>query len=177
MNHFNVIKELGSGGNGTVYLVDVDGEKLIYKIEKLDVWDEKKPLTSEYLRQVKFDELAQKHPDKLMTLKGHGIIKNCSYVHPWPASEIKNKERARRFLRKNGQSDCYYLLYQPYLDGSSKDVYDKMLQNKTMYIDFVKQMLNIISIISAAGYYQNDFSPYNIMYKKKGKSIQWYLID
>ena len=177
MNKFSIIRELGSGANGTVYLVNVDGEKLVYKIEKLDVYDDKKPLTSEYLRQVNFDKVAQKHPDKLMVLKGHGIIKNCSYKHPWDITKIKNDDRRRRFVRKNKQTDCYYLLYSPYLDGTYMDIKDKILGNISNYKNFVKQMLNIILIMSKEGYYQNDFNFSNIMYKNKGKSFQWYLID
>ena len=49
---------------------------LLKKIEKLDVHDKDKIYTSEYLRQVKFDDdIAQYYPDKFTVLKGHGIIK------------------------------------------------------------------------------------------------------
>ena len=39
MQSIKIGKELGSGGNGTAYLATVDGEKLVYKIVRLDVYD------------------------------------------------------------------------------------------------------------------------------------------
>ena len=48
MQNLNIIKELGHGGNGTAYLANIGKEKLVYKIERLDVYTS--PLTSEYLR-------------------------------------------------------------------------------------------------------------------------------
>lgn len=34
-----IITELASGGNGTTYLATWKGERLIYKLEKMDVYD------------------------------------------------------------------------------------------------------------------------------------------
>jgi hypothetical protein len=186
MQNIKIIKELGSGGNGTAYLVNIDGKKLIYKIEKLDVHDKDKIYTSEYLRQVKFDDdIAQYHPDKFMILKGHGVIKDCKYVHP--ATEKFKKltkkdsqrflKRRNRFLRKNKQNECYYLIYSPFLDGSFQSIRDKIINNKKLYFDYLYQMINIINILHTNGYSQNDYNTDNIMYKKKGKKYQWYLID
>jgi predicted Ser/Thr protein kinase len=66
------IKELGSGGNGTAYLVDYNGTNMVYKLEKMDVYDENTPLQSEYYRQIDFnDNIAKYHPDKFLILKAH----------------------------------------------------------------------------------------------------------
>lgn len=180
MQNIKTIKELGSGGNGSAYLIEIDGQKLVYKIERHDVYDYKKPLTSEYLRQVRFnDDVAQHHPEHFMILHGHGIIKNCKYVHPnfEKMSQHRNENRKRRFLRKNNQNECYYLIYSPYLEGTLNDVKEIIFTNQTHYINYLYQMINIINIMYINGYSSNDFNFDNIMYKKLGKEYQWYLID
>ena len=99
---FKIIKELGSGGNGTAYLIKVGKEKLIYKLERMDKYDKTKPLTSEYYRQIKFnEEIAIHHPDKFMVLRSHGVIYDCKYEHPKHKEFVKNmgKNRKRRYLR------------------------------------------------------------------------------
>ena len=123
------IKELGSGGNGTAYLVKKGKEKLVYKLERMDVFDEDKPLQSEYYRQVDFNKnIAIHHPDKFMILKSHGIIIDCEYVHPQHEEKIKQYRgrRKKRYIRKNSQPNCCFLLYTPYLDGDFAKVRNKI---------------------------------------------------
>lgn len=180
MQTIKILKELGSGGNGTAYLANVDDKLLVYKIEKHDVHDKKKPLTSEYLRQVKFDlDIAQHHPEHFMILKGHGIIKNPTYVHPKTEffASIENEDRKRRFLRKNTQDECFYLIYSPVLEGTFNDVEEEILSNKDLFLDFLHQIITSINIMHKNGYSQNDFNGSNIMFKKIKDKYQWYLID
>src|SRR5436190_23287531 len=114
MTDIKFIKELGSGANGTVYLVERNGLQFIYKLERMDEYDITKPLESEYYRQIKFNEdVAIHHPDKFMVLVDHGIINNCTYQHPnydKILSEFKGIS-LKIFLRKNSQPNCYWLLY------------------------------------------------------------------
>lgn len=182
-SNFIIGKELASGGNGTVYLATIGKEKFAYKIERMDVYDPKKPLQSEYYRQLEFDkDVCRKHPNKFLTIKNHGIIKDCKYVHPKTEEFLERMQgdRLRRFLRKNGQPNCYYLLYSPFLDGDFKSVHLEIYGSSKLFLDFMYQMVDTINIIRKAGYSQNDYNPGNIMYKTTGKKrqpYQWYLID
>jgi len=174
------IKELGSGGNGTAYLVKRGNEKLVYKLERMDVFDEDKPLQSEYYRQVDFNKnIAVHHPDKFLVLKSQGIIIDCEYVHPKHEEFMKHfgKERKRRYVRKNSQPNCYFLLYSPYLDGSFVHVRNRIHKSPKLFLDFMYQIISSINIMRKKGYSQNDYGPNNIMYKKIGNKYQWYLID
>jgi hypothetical protein len=177
--NMKVVKELASGGNGTAYLVIKNGKQLVLKVEKQDVHDKDKPLTSEYLRQVDFNELAKKHPDKFMVLSGHGIIKKCSYIHPLTSRFINHKDenRRRRFKRKNSSTECYWLLYEPFLDGVFESVKEEVMNNDKLWYSFIDQMLDIISILKKNGYSQNDWLYSNIMFKKEKNQYRWYLID
>lgn len=146
----------------------------------MDQYDKDKPLTSEYYRQIKFNEdIAIHHPDKFMVLKSHGIIIDCEYKHP-KDEEFKKKmkgDRLRRYLRKNSQPNCYFLLYHPYLDGSYRDARDELNKNPRLILDFMYQIIDSINIMRKKGYSQNDYGPDNLMYKKKNNKYQWYIID
>lgn len=177
---FKTIKLLGSGGNGSVYLVEYKDEYLIYKIEKMDVYNEHKPLTSEYYRQIKFNkDIAIKYPDKFMILRAHGIIYNCDYKHPDHEMFMRemNEKRKKRYIRKNSQSNCYFLLYSPYLENSYMNVRKKIVKNPKLFLDFMYQIITSINIIRKAGYSQNDCNPNNLMFKMIDGHYQWYIID
>jgi len=108
------IKDLQCGWNGNTYLVEYINRQLVFKLEKMDVYDKSLPLTSEYFRQIDFDkQIAKKYPNKFMTLIKYDIIDNCDFIHP-KTEEVLEKadiKRKERFIRKNSQPNCYYLLY------------------------------------------------------------------
>jgi adenylate kinase family enzyme len=180
-NNLKFEKEIGSGANGTTYLVsNKNNEELILKIERTDVYNESEQLSSEYYRQVEFDEnIAKKYPNNFMILEKHGIIDNCDYIHPRIEEFKKDMEpdRIKRFDRKNSQPTCYYLLYSPYLDGELKTVRTKIMEDKNLFVDFLYQIIYSINILKKSGYSQNDLNERNIMYKKSGNSYKWYIID
>jgi len=174
------IKELGSGANGTVYLVEKDGMQLVYKLERMDEYDIDKPLQSEYYRQIKFNEdVAIHHPDKFMILKDHGIIENCTYRHP-NYDKIMNEFKGislKIFLRKNSQPSCCWSLYSPYLEGSYGSVRTFIYEDPKLFLDFIYQIMVSINIMRKKGYAHGDFNVDNIMFKKNNNTYQWYCID
>ena len=177
---FKIIRELGSGGNGTVYLIDHKKEKLVYKLERMDKFNKKKPLTSEYYRQIKFNEdIAIDYPDKFMILRSHGIIYNCDYKHPEHDEFMKymDDERKKRYLRKSSQPNCYYLIYSPYLKGSFNEVKDEIHKSKKLLKHFMYSIIDSINIMRKKGYQQNDPNGDNIMYSGNINNPQWYIID
>ena len=95
-------------------------------------------------------------------------------------------DRKKRFIRKNSQLDCYFLLYSPILDGSYKNVRKIVENDKLLFMIFINQIITGINIMKYKGYYQNDFSSENIMYKLNDTTDtidatntmhQWYIID
>jgi len=176
------IKNLDSGWNGDSYIVKNNkDEQLILKLERMDEYDEKQKFTSEYYRQIDFDNLvAKNNTDKFMVLEGHGIIENCVFSHS-KTNEIINKAseiRKARFIRKNNQPNCYYLLYKPVLDGTFKSVKDEIKNNEELLLDFMIQIIESINIYRKLGFIHTDVNPTNIMFKKnKDTKYQWYWID
>ena len=82
-----------------------------------------------------------------------------------------------RFNRKNSQPNCFFLLYYPVLDGSLTSIWEKIFKNKNLFLDFIIQTITSIDILRKKNYSQNDLNPNNLMFKKKGKKYQWYIID
>lgn len=181
-NNLELIEELGSGWNGTIFKVkNIDTqEEYILKIEKLDQYDLDNKLSSEYFRQVDFDEkISSLYSDKFMVLVNHGIIENCDYIHPKTdeVMEKANKVRKERFIRKNSQTSCYYLLYRPILDGTFRRVKDLIRNDEKLLNDFLIQIVESINLYRKKGFSHTDFGLDNIMYIKTGTKYKWYIID
>jgi len=181
------IKDLESGWNGDTHIVKNNkDEMLILKLERLDstpsnIYDRDKPnFESEYDRQIDFDNLvAKNHPDKFMVLEKHGIIKDCVFTHSKTDDVMMRakEKRKNRFIRKNNQPDCYYLLYKPVLDGTFKSVGKEIRTDERLLLDFMTQIIGSMNIYRKLGFIHTDVSISNIMFKKINGEYQWYWID
>ncbi len=88
-----------------------------------------------------------------------------------------NEKRRDRFIRKNSQPDCYYLLYKPVLDGTFRSIRDKIKNNEELLLDFLIQIIKSINIYRKLGFIHTDVNISNIMFKKNNTGYQWYWID
>ena len=181
------VKDLESGWNGDTHIVKNNkDEMLILKLERLDstpsnIYDHDKPnFESEYDRQIDFDNLvAKNHPDKFMVLEKHGIIKDCVFTHSKTDDVMMRakEKRKNRFIRKNNQPDCYYLLYKPVLDGTFKSVGKEIRTDERLLLDFMTQIISSMNIYRKLGFIHTDVGISNIMFKKINGEYQWYWID
>lgn len=171
--NINTKKLLGMGVMGTVYLSNVNGQQCITKIEKYEEVDHL--LLSGYYRQLEFDKIAQKYPNKFLTLVQHGIIKNCDHKQKLPDDANFPRDIMKHLKNKNKLKDCYVLSYVPVLEGTLNDVL--MSLTKKEWIDCYIQLLEAINIMKENGYYHRDLHGGNIMYKKDRKKYKWYIID
>lgn len=166
-----IIKKLGQGAEGTVYLAKVKNKKYIYKIEKLNF-----EAKIAYDRQIEFnDTIAKKYPNKFMTLKSHGIIEDCDHIQPIP--EWANAANKKFWEQKNEEKSCSYLMYSPILTGTLDSIHSKLLKNKKLYLDAYKQLVESVNIMRKNGYEHRDLHSKNIMYKKNKSKYEWYIID
>jgi len=172
---------LDSGWNGDSYIVKNNKDRpLILKLERMDKYDKNNKFESEYHRQVDFDEhVAKKYPDKFMVLENHGIIENCVFSHSKTNDVITKADdkRKARFIRKNAQPNCYYLLYKPVLDGTFKSIKDQIKNDEILLSDFLIQMIKSMNVYRKLGFIHTDVNISNIMFKRFGKKYQWYWID
>jgi hypothetical protein len=179
------VKDLDSGLNGDTFMVkNHKDEFLILKLERIDATPSNSKdipdYESEYYRQIDFDNLVAKHhPDKFMVLENHGIIENCIFTHSRTEDAMTkvDEKRKARFIRKNNQPHCYYLLYKPVLDGTFNSIEDEVRNNGKLLLDFLIQIIGSINIYRKLGFIHTDPHSNNIMFKKNNGKYQWYLID
>jgi serine/threonine protein kinase len=163
--NIELIKKLGQGVQGTVYLVESDKKKYIYKLEKMQ--------NSEmYERQVDFDsKIAQNFPDYFLTLKSYGIINFCNHKQPIP-KWIIGKFR-KKLEKKNCASKCFYLIYSPVLKRTLDSMFARVMNSSKLYLTMVYDILYALNILKINGFSHNDIHKGNIMYGKG----RFYLID
>ena len=179
------VKDLDSGLNGDTFMVkNHKDEFLILKLERIDATPSNSKdipdYESEYYRQIDFDNLVAKHhPDKFMVLENHGIIKDCIFTHSKTEDAMTkvDEKRKARFIRKNNQPHCYYLLYKPVLDGTFRIVREEIRNDKELLLDFMIQIISSINIYRKLGFIHSDVGVDNIMFKKIDSKYQWYWID
>lgn len=155
-----IIKKLGSGVMGTVFLIESGGYKYIYKIEKYK--PDKKPLQHAYERQIDFDQnVAKFHPDKFLTLKSWGILSDCKHKQPIP-DWIRGKFR-KELGEKNKLPTCYFLIYAPVLKYTFADLQDKIYSTPRLWYRAFYQLIDQVNIMHIAGYRHCDIHHKNIM--------------
>lgn len=175
-----IIKQIGQGLVGTVYLINYGSTsntkgqpqkkdtKAIYKIEKIIDLDN-------YNRQIDFDEtVAKKYPGAFLNLEQYGIINNCTHIQEIP-NDITDKKLKNKLIKKNESTRCCFLIYTPVLDGTLENI--KTSLTKKQRNDMVYQIVYKINIMQKLGYMHRDIHSKNIMYKKLGNTITWYIID
>ena len=172
--NIQLIKKIGSGVMGEVYLINFNKKKCVLKIEKAD------PIidisNNAYSRQIKFDNFVKKSKYKkhLLTLKSYGWFEDCKLKLPVPEWATGDK---KNFLQnRNKLNTCYFLIYEPvleyplYVATEKAKTYSKICKiiNKC-----VQQLLPVIINLHENGFTHNDIHQGNIMYGNN----RWYLID
>jgi serine/threonine protein kinase len=163
--NIKIIKTLGSGVMGTVYLAESGKTRYIYKIEKMDDVDI-------YNRQVDFNEMVgNQYPNSFLILKSHGVIDECDHKQPipkWATGAFR-----KHLVNKNKHTKCFYLLYTPVLDCTFRDIINKVFKNNRLYLKMAYDIMSAINLMHKAGYTHNDIHGGNVMYNGK----RFYLID
>jgi hypothetical protein len=177
MKNYKIIKELGTGMHGTVYLVKDKKTKQKYamKVEQVFEKDLEENLKSPIWREIDFAEnMSSKYPQQFMKIYKYEN-KKCNYVH-------QLSEEKWNSLKKNLEQEKYYkeLFASPYCSIKLTSIIDIMLHNiiykmddKKVILDLFIQVVNIAYLINKEGYYHRDLHPKNIgVIKTKDKYIK-----
>ena len=193
MESIEVLKKLGNGVLGTVYLIKINGKKYIAKIEKIIEKEIKYNTSYTLWRELEFSKFTAKYPDYFMTLKSWTIANNCQHKQPIPS--FGNSKFKKQLEEKNDSTKCSILIYDPVLDDTLKNFYEKLhrvptVKNYKIFYSMFCQMLNIFDLLIKNKYLHRDAHPGNIMYKKTTDKFiklgninvptfgyKWFLID
>ena len=139
-----IIKELGSGIIGTVYLVSKNGKPFALKIEHLleeDLYDPHSPFWNE-ARFVK--EVAKKHPMQFMQWLDFDLIEPCTHQQVYPVDlEVFPPNKQKYLLKLASSPLCVKKLYS-FVDQTLNQI---QLISQEEYKSMVIQLLYIYHLM------------------------------
>lgn len=164
MKNLSIIKKLGYGTFGTVYLAKYNNIDCIYKIEKQTSTNGPN-YNIGYWREIEFSTFTSKYPNFYMQLIGYNMIENCRHIQPEP-NYVPNPKLKKILDVKKESTICSELLYTPVLENTIQHFFEKYIDlpilNKYM-LSMIAQILYSLYLMHDAGYYHNDIRTNNIM--------------
>lgn len=154
-----IIKELGHGIMGTVYLVSYKGKNYALKIEHIleeDIADKSSPIWNE----IRFaEDVANSNPQHFMTLNNYDFIDKCELKQEYAADLSHFPDLKQKFLKKLAASPfCVRKIYS--LVDTTLDKVE--MKSKEEYYSMMIQMLYIVYLMEKKGYVHADLHHGNI---------------
>jgi serine/threonine protein kinase len=170
INKFKIIKELGHGMIGTVYLAKYKKKKYALKIEHILEEDIKESSSSSVWREIFFsNKFANKYPEQFIKLYKYDIIDNCTHEQTYNINvNLLNKSISKRIRNIAKSNYCIRKVYS-LIDGNLKDILDK-LTTKQLY-SIILQYSYIILLLHNNGYAHCDIHSGNVAYVKTNKKF------
>ncbi len=176
-----LLGKISHGANGTVYACKFNGT---YGISKIEKYSGSTSTKENHMRQIIFNEFAEKHPDRFLTLLFSGVVNKCIFKQPTPEN-IKSWSVALRnaWLENQKQKKCSLLIYAPILNCTLNDFLNltnpiilssfnkklspEYIKLRTLKLNIFKFVKKSIDLMNNAGFYHRDLHPRNIMYRDK----------
>ncbi len=173
IDDYKIIKKLGYGMKGTVYLVSDKNQpdnKYAMKIEHILESDIKKDNKSSVWKEIYFSEkFGNKYPDQFISLLNYDIIDNCKHIQKYPLKlDIFNKKKQDEFKELAASNYCMRKIYT-LIDGVLKDII-KTLSHQQIY-SMIVQVVNILDLVHLNKYTYWDLNDTNIAYIKTDKEF------
>jgi hypothetical protein len=171
INKFKIIKELGHGMIGTVFLAKYKNKKYALKIEHILEEDRKQSSSSQIWREIFFStKFANKYPDQFIKLYSYDIIDNCTHLQEYPMNVemIENKILRDRIYNISKSNLCIRKVYSLIDDVFYNILYS--LSKEQLY-SFILQFSYIILLLQKNGYVHSDLHGGNIGYIKTKKKF------
>ena len=162
---YKVIKELGMGMMGTVYLAEDDqNNKYAMKTEKILKKHSIKSLKYDIWRDIEFSNtMSKKYPEHFMKVYDNWIDKKCKHVQDWDKIGLKldafDKMEQKYYKSLFDSSYCSVKVYS-LVDCTLKDIIDKISDEQ--YYDIFIQCLYIMHLCETNGYLHRDWKMDNI---------------
>jgi serine/threonine protein kinase len=163
LSKIKVIKKLGAGMLGTVYLINYENKIYAMKVQKIFEEEKTKNIKYPIWRELLFYKDVNKMPTEsqkfFCKLYGYKIIENCNHTQIRP----KILPYQMNFLEKINKSNICIILIIDY--KGSTTLYDFLQKNipKKQIYSILLQVCKIILILSSIKYLHIDLHPGNIM--------------
>lgn len=147
INDYKILKELGHGMFGSVYLAEKGGKKYALKIEKIS--DDKVDLRKSLWREIDFyEKFSRFFPNYFSQLIEYGILDRCKFK-----PKIINKISLQNLESKYCSIKIYSLIDK---------TLDKLKLRQNEYYSILIQLLYAIYLMNKAGYVHGDLHKGNI---------------
>jgi serine/threonine protein kinase len=175
-----VIKKLGAGMWGTVYLIDYENKKYAMKVQKIleeeKTQNPKFPIWRELLFFNDVNKMPRDAQKFFCRLHGYKIQECGKYKHIRPKNVPENSIFVKKFKEMNTSNICVVLVMD-YLGSIS--LYDYLQTSppaKKIYT-ILLQICKINKIMSDMKYSHNDLHPSNLMVTQTKSGLQLVAID
>jgi serine/threonine protein kinase len=161
LDEYKILKELGYGYMGTVYLAEKDKEKYALKIEHV-LESNIKNKDSKIFRENRFyKNFANKYPQYFVTMKDFTIVDDCKHIQKYPYGNIDSLDNRMRQL-----SDSKYCTIRTLtlVDGSLASIINSLTLNE--FYSAIIQIYFITNFLHKNKYVQGDASINNVGYIK-----------
>jgi len=164
-DNYKIIKEIGIGMMGTVYLVeDKLNNKYAMKIEKILKKHSKESLEYNLWREIEFSNtIHKKYPKHFMKIYDNWIDEKCNHIQNWEKQGLKLElfdKSTQKFYQKLFDSPYCSIKIYSLIDLTLKDIIGK-ISNKEYYDIFI-QCLYIMYLCNKSGYLHGDWKMDNI---------------
>ena len=171
-----VIKKLGAGMLGTVYLIEYDNKQYAMKIQKIlekeKIQNMKFPIWRELLFYRDVNKMPQEAQKFFCKLYGYKIVENCKHKQV-RLKNIPKILKIQEYFKKMNESNICIVFIIDY--KGSTNLYDFLqtnLSTKQIY-SILLQVCKIILLLSDMKYSHNDLHPGNIMIQQtKDKTFE-----
>jgi serine/threonine protein kinase len=175
-----VIKKLGSGMLGTVYLIEYKNKKYAMKVQKILEEEKTKNIKYPIWRELLFyrdvDKMPQESQKFFCHLHGYKIQECGKYKHIRPKNIPQNSIYVEYFKKMNISNRCIILIIDYLGETSLYDYLQTKLSTKKIY-NILFQICEINKILSDMNYSHNDLHPSNLMVTQTKNGIQLVAID
>ena len=161
-----IIKKLGAGMLGTVYLIEYDNKQYAMKIQKILEEEKTQNIKFPIWRELLFYKDVNKMPGEAQKffskLYGYKIVENCKHKQV-RLKDIPKILKVHEYFKKMNESNICIVFIIDY--KGSTTLYDFLQFNlsiKQIY-SILLQVCNIILLLSDMKYSHNDLHPGNIM--------------
>jgi hypothetical protein len=169
-NTYKIIKQIGQGMFGTVYLVSHNNINYAYKIEHIlpsDYIDYKNNKHCKIKTEIDFCiKIANKNPNHFIELKDYDFIKDCNHKQKYAyklSLKTSGKKIVKQYANLAKSPYCSRKIYT--LIDTSLDSLKKFNNNKFSHEQIYSMLVQIyycLYIMHSNDYIHNDFHPGNI---------------